>query len=65
MFPRVQIVEDNLNDFVVLEDKGVCVDTIDGSVSRIGAGGQDRVQGGDLWTDVSCIIDECTVKDDQ
>lgn len=59
---RVCIVEDDFDDFVLLENEGVGVDAIDCGVGGVGAGGEDGVEGGDLGADVGHVVDECTVR---
>jgi hypothetical protein len=58
MLARVEVVDHDVNDLVLFEDEGVRVGAVDGGVGREFAGGQDRVEGGDLGGDVGYVVEE-------
>ena len=58
MFPRVIVVEDDLDDFVMCEDELIRVCTVDEGVSGVGASGEDGVEGGDFRGGVGLVVEE-------
>ena len=58
MFAWVVVVQDDLNDLVVGEYKGICVDAIDGWVGGVIAGGDGGIEGGKPRTDVGDAVEE-------
>lgn len=55
----VFVVEDDFNDFVVLEDVGDGVCAVDAGVRCVvGADGEGAVKGGDLGEDVGFVVEE-------
>ena len=58
VFPRVVIVEDDFDDFVVCEDELIRVCTVDEGVSGVGASGEDGVEGGDFRGGVGLVVEE-------
>jgi hypothetical protein len=62
MFSRIDVVDDDLDDLILLEDEWVGVRAIDGRVSSELAGGKDSVQRRDLGGGVGYIVEEGTVR---
>lgn len=58
VFPRVVIVEDDFDDFVMCEDELIRVCTVDEGVSGVGASGEDGVECGDFGGGVGLVVEE-------
>lgn len=55
---RVEVVEDNLDNLVLFEDKRVCVLTVDGRVDGVVTGREHAVEGGHLGLGVGDVVEE-------
>jgi len=60
MFPGVMAIEDDFDDIVLLEDERVGATTVDGDIVCGLTGGHEGIEGGNLWTDIGGIVEECT-----
>lgn len=58
---RVVVVQDDFNDFVLCQHKGVCVGTVDSGVGGVRASGEHGVESGDLGTDICDVVEEGAV----
>ena len=58
MFARVVVVEHNLYNVIVLQDKRVGVAAVNGGVVGEVAGGEGSVEGGNFGTDVGDVVEE-------
>lgn len=58
MAARVEVVDDELDDFVLLQDKGVGVGTVDGRVGGVVASREGRVKRGDIGGPVGDVVEE-------
>ena len=63
--PRVEIVEDDLDNVVVFKDVGIGVDAIDGGVVGGRTSGEGSVEGWDRGTDVGDVVEECAIMTSQ
>lgn len=55
---RIKVVDDNLDNFALLQDKGMGELAVDGRVVGEVAGGHGSVQGGNLGLGVSNVVEE-------
>lgn len=58
MAARVEVVDDNLDDFALLQDKGAGELSVDGGVVCEIARGEGRVEGGHLGLSVGDVVEE-------
>lgn len=57
----VEVVDDNLDDFILLQDKGVCVFAVYSWVVGLFAGAKGSVESGNLGVCVGDIVEEGVV----
>ena len=55
---RVEVVDDDVDDLVLLQDERVRVGAVDGWVGGVLARAEDGVEGGDLGGDVGDVVEE-------
>ena len=58
MFSWVEVVEDDVDDFVFFEDETVRVGAVDQGIGGEVAGGEDGVEGGDFGGGVGDVVEE-------
>lgn len=60
VFPAIFAVKDKFDDIVFLEDECVGAAAVDGDVVCGLTSRHEGVEGGNLWTDICCVVEERT-----
>ena len=60
MLAGVVVVQDDLYNLTLLKNKRVGIAAVDRRIRSCVSSGKDRVQGRDLWCDISDVVEEGT-----